>query len=36
MEKENKEARGDARREYNDTVRVGHFLENGVVTLTFG
>jgi DnaJ family protein A protein 5 len=35
MEKENKKAREDARREYNDTVRVGRSLGNGIVTLTF-
>ena len=34
MEKENKKAREDARREYNDTVRVGRSLGNGIVTLT--
>jgi len=34
MEKENRKAREDARREYNDTVRVGHSLCNSIATLS--
>jgi hypothetical protein len=34
MEKDNRKAREDARREYNDTVRVGHCLGNNITTLS--
>ena len=34
MEKENRKAREDARKEYNDIVRVGYFLSYLIVTLS--
>ena len=34
MEKDNKKAREDARREYNDTVRVSHSLCNSITALS--
>lgn len=33
MEKENRKAREDARREYNDTIRVGYSLGSRITTL---
>jgi hypothetical protein len=35
MEKENKKAREDARKEYNDAVKVGNRFSNRIVTLMF-
>jgi len=34
MEKENRKAREDARREYNETIKVGYFLGSSIAILS--
>lgn len=34
MDKENRKAREDARKEYNDTVKVGYLLSDRITALT--